>query len=58
MKYSQLSIIQKINFKSYCLHYTLRNFGSRTANYHLMSVDGIVADLKLLPYQYTAPYTL
>lgn len=57
--YSQLSVIQKINFKTWCIHYTNKHYGGRfSPNWTPMSVDGIVMNLKLMPFQYTAPYSI
>jgi hypothetical protein len=50
-KYSELSIIQKINFKASCLRKGDR-FGLRIAGLCIMHADAINFDLKLYPYQY------
>lgn len=57
-KYSQLNIIQAINFKSWCVAQTFALYGERGFTQHWMpiSCDGIILDLQLHEYQYNRPY--
>jgi hypothetical protein len=58
-RYSDLSIIEKINFKSYCIHYRITHFkinGFVPYHFGLMSVDGIVMNLLLHKFEFDRTY--
>lgn len=57
-RYSELSILEKINFKSYCVAYRYMLYGNDgfTPMWYCMTVDGIALDLRLTPYQYNKTY--
>lgn len=56
--YSNLSISEKINFKSFCVaqRYALYGNTGFTPLWFAMNVDGITMDVSLLPHQYERPY--
>lgn len=59
-RYSQLNADQKINFKSFCVaqRFALYGTGGFTPLWHPMTVDGVIMNRLLFPYQFAKPYRI
>lgn len=62
-RYSQLNIIQAINFKSWCVAQRFALYGDVYNKVFIgvwnpITCDGIIMDLQLHEYQYNRPYKM
>jgi hypothetical protein len=60
-RYSQLTATQKANFKSFCVAQRFAIYGSYGfvgQLWHAMTVDGVIMDRPLFPYQFNRPYKM
>lgn len=59
-RYSQLTAGQKANFRSFCVAQRFALYGIRGFNlgWHAMTVDGVLMNRPLFPYQFDRPYKM
>lgn len=57
-RYTQLTAVQKANFKSFCVaqRFALYGEGGFTPLWYPMTVDGVLMNRPLFPYQFDRPY--